>query len=106
MPNWLPWACVLSLALLAGCGERNTTPVTVRPPVPPGKGVIAGTVTLASKPPVMREVPNSACHPGGPPVREESVVADDEGRLANVVVYLKDGPPVDVPAGGLVVLDQ
>ena len=55
----------------------------------------------------MREIPNSACHPGGPLVREESVVVDDGGRLANVVVYLKDGPPVrradgDAPA----VLDQ
>lgn len=67
--------------------------------------MIAGTVTLAGKVPEMREIPNSACHPGGSLVREEMVVADDAGHLANVVVYVKDGPPVDVPAAP-VILDQ
>jgi hypothetical protein len=102
-------AVVLLLGLIgAGCdrGSGTTSAPASRPTVPAGKGVIAGTVVLAGRAPEMREIPNSACHPGGPLVREESVVVDDGGRLANVVVYLKDGPPVDVPMAPPAVLDQ
>jgi len=101
---------VLVLGLIGtGCdrGGGKTSAPASRPTVAAGTGVIAGTVVLAGRAPEMREIPNSACHPGGPLVREESVVVDDGGnRLANVVVYLKDGPPVDMPAGSPVVLDQ
>jgi plastocyanin len=99
---------LLSGVATAGC-DRGNGASSVAPPratVPAGKGVIVGTVVLAGRAPEMREIPNSACHPGGPLVREESVVADDSGRLANVVVYLRDGPPVDVPMAAPAVLDQ
>jgi plastocyanin len=103
-------AVLLPAVIVAGCDRGNGNGASLvaqsRPAVPAGAGVIAGTVELAGKAPEMREIPNSACHPGGPLVRDESVVADDGGRLANVVVYLKDGPPVDVPAAGPAVLDQ
>src|SRR4051812_47914229 len=99
------WALCLTpamLAILAGCDDGKGVAPPARPPVRPGKGVIVGTVTLAGPVPVMRELGAGPCHPGAGTisVKDESVVADDAGRLANVVVYVKDGPPVDVPAGG------
>jgi len=101
-------SCLLGL-LAGGCDRGNaaSSAPPPRPAVPAGTGVIAGTVVLAGTAPEMREIPNSACHPSAPLVREESVVVDDGNHLANVVVYLKDGPPVDVPAAAPpVVLDQ
>lgn len=97
----------LLAGLLVGC-DRHADAPPPRPTVPAGKGVIAGTVTLAGPIPAMREIASGPCHPGGgkASVTDESVVADDAGRLANVVVYVKDGPPVDVPAGAAVELDQ
>lgn len=62
---------------------------------------------LAGKPPVMATIPNKPCHPGAPPLKEQRVVTDGSGHLANVVVYLEDAPAA-APAAGLppVVLDQ
>jgi len=97
----------LPAMLVAGCDRGNVASApAARPAVPAGKGVIEGTVVLAGRAPEMREIPNSACRPGGPLVREESVVVDDGNHLANVVVYLKDGPPVDVPTVPPAGLDQ
>jgi hypothetical protein len=53
----------------------------------------------------MRDIPNSACHPGGSLVKDESIVTDAAGHLANAIVYLKDGPPIDLPAEP-VLIDQ
>jgi plastocyanin len=36
---------------------------------------------------------------------DESLTVDSGGGLQNVIVYVKDGPPVDVPSG-VVVMDQ
>jgi len=36
---------------------------------------------------------------------DESLAVDDGGGLRNVIVYVKDGPPVDVPSSA-VVMDQ
>ena len=100
----MPSALALVVLALAGCSGEDPAPAP-RPPVPPGNGVITGTVTLSGKVSEMREIPNSSCHGGGANVREETIVSDAAGRLANVVVYLKDGPPVSVPAKP-VLLDQ
>lgn len=93
----------IAVMVLAGCSEPPAPPA--RPSVPAGKGVIVGTVTLAGPAPVMREIPNSACHAGGALLKDETVVADGAGRLANVVVAIENGPNVDVPSEP-VVLDQ
>ena len=52
-----------------------------------------GTVTLRGTPPEMREIANQPCHRGATPFREETVVADERGRVANVVVFLREAPP-------------
>jgi plastocyanin len=91
-------ACGL-LALLAapGCGGESGSPKTAKPraagpSAAGGVGIIRGTVSLKGEPPVMREIANQPCHAGAMPLREETVVADDQGRLANVVVFLREAP--------------
>jgi plastocyanin len=65
-------------------------------------------VSLKGEPPVMAEIPNQPCHAGATPIREETVVADEQGRLANVVVFLVEAPKAasDAPTPPAVELDQ
>lgn len=94
--------CVALVAMLAsGCGDEparrdaraNATPRAAGPSPAGGVGSIRGTVSLRGEPPIMREIANQPCHPGATPIREETVVADDRGNLANVVVFLREAPP-------------
>ena len=107
---------VLAMAvMIAGCKDDSSSntpaesgkPRAAGPSAAGGVGTIRGTVTLRGEPPVMAEIANQPCHPGATPIREETVVADDQGRLANVVVFLREAPkaagPTTKPAA---VLDQ
>jgi plastocyanin len=77
----------------AGCGRDDTAkPQAAGPSATGGVGQIRGTVSLKGTPPVMKEIPNHPCHPGATPIKEETVVADAQGHLANVVVFLKEAP--------------
>ena len=88
---------------LAGCGEEQdpvapepgptTTRAAAGPSATGGAGSIRGTVSLVGRPPEMRVIENKPCHPGATPIREETVVADADGRLANVVAFLREAPP-------------
>jgi hypothetical protein len=95
------WALVAIAALAIGCKEGSATskpagasetPRAAGPSAAGGKGVIRGVVSLKGEPPEMREIPNQPCHAGAPPLHEETVVADDHGHLANVVVFLREAP--------------
>ncbi len=93
-----------AVALLggAGCGAgaENAKPAKPRaagPSASGGVGVIRGTVSLKGEAPEMREIPNQPCHAGATPAREETVVADEQGRLANVVVFVREAPAANVP---------
>ncbi len=94
---------------LGGCGEeQDDGPPPVRPTTTApagtaaagalgpsaggGKGTIRGTVSLVGAAPEMRVIENKPCHPGATPIREETVVLSAEGRLANVVVFLREAP--------------
>lgn len=118
MPSSRPLvATLLVLALAAaGCDDRTnglapdagSLPRAAGPAPAGGKGTIRGAVSLVGQPPEMQEIANDACHAGATPIREESVVADDQGRLANVVVFLREAP-APAPGGPLpppAVLDQ
>src|SRR5688572_19342104 len=91
-------AVFVTVAGLCGCGEDRSTagngakPRASGPSASGGVGSIRGTVSLRGEPPEMREIDNRACHAGATPLREESVVADEKGRLANVVVFLREAP--------------
>jgi plastocyanin len=105
---------VLFAVVACGCGEErgkrsetNAKPRAAGPSAAGGIGSIRGTVSLRGQPPVMQDIPNQPCHAGATPVKDESVVADDGGRLANVVVFFREAPSGSAPSGGAAVeLDQ
>ena len=93
-------ACAVGTWVLAGCDDRpkksgaaaDKKPRAAGPSAAGGFGKISGRVTLRGQPPAMRELNPGSCHPGAPPVYDESIVVDDAGRLANVVVFLREAP--------------
>lgn len=92
----------IALACMIGCDDGSRTgnvdpggtPRAAGPSAGGGRGTVRGTVTLVGEPPEMQEIANDSCHKGATPIREETVVADDRGRLANVVVFLREAPAV------------
>ena len=81
-------------------------------PVSGPTGSIAGTVTLTGKPPAKVEIDTSmdpACGLSHTPLSTEQYVVNN-GKIANVFVYVKSGPPAAMnaaPASSApVVLDQ
>jgi plastocyanin len=89
-----------------GHGGDASKPRAAGPSAAGGIATVRGTVSLGGEPPEMREIDNRACHPGATPLREETVVADGRGRLANVVVFLREAPPASKTASQPVELDQ
>jgi plastocyanin len=96
-------AVFISLGIL-GCekSDERRSPDAVKPRAAGpsaggGFGTVRGTVSLRGEPPIMREIANQPCHPGATPLREETVVADEKGRLANVVVFLHEAPTTPSP---------
>lgn len=91
----------VGVATLAGCGDEPETgaPDTGGTPRASGSsasggiGTIRGTASLVGEPPEMQEIANEPCHAGATPLREETVIADERGRLMNVVVFLREAPP-------------
>jgi plastocyanin len=103
-------AIVIASLSLHGCNEERATqadkPRVSGPSAAGGIGSIRGTVSLRGKPPEMREIDNRACHAGATPLREETVVADEKGRLANVVVFLREAPTATAPLPAPLEFDQ
>jgi hypothetical protein len=100
--------CKEGSAAKAGGGEA-AKPRAAGPSAAGGKGVIRGVVLLKGEPPEMREIANQPCHAGATPLREETVVADDHGHLANVIVFLREAPkasPSSNESPAPAVLDQ
>lgn len=102
--GWLATLALLTVCA-TGCDRGETAIAPPRPVVPAGPGVLTGTVRLLGPVPKRQVLTTADCHTGGPPITDESVVADDAGRLKNVVVYVKDGPPIAAPAP-TAVMDQ
>lgn len=106
--SFLSWILAGFLIALAGCdrtASKHAAPPTTGP-VRSGTGVIRGIVALAGKAPEMAMIPNQPCHAGAPPLHEETVVADSEGHLQNVIVYLENPPPAPRASPAAVSLDQ
>jgi plastocyanin len=94
------------LALVAGCEKRDRNRVSSRPAPVFGSGTIRGTVKFIGTPPPREEFPNKPCHPGAGPLKDETVVVNDDGTLANVFVYLADAPASDGSSREPALLDQ
>jgi plastocyanin len=94
---WCGTLAVVIAFAVASCSakpsrESRATLATVDPST---AGSITGTVTLDGVPPVFKPIDmsqSSACVQANPkPVVPPIVVVGDQGALANVVVYVKDG---------------
>ena len=95
---------LLLLALLVtSCDRQAEKQVVSRPVVPAGPGIVDGFVHFNAPPPPTKIVGGDCC-PGVPPAVDESIVVD-HGNLANVVVFVENGPNVD-GVGPTITVDQ
>jgi plastocyanin len=94
------------------CDRKETSSASGSPAAPPraqtvfGSGTIRGTVKFMGTPPPREEIPNKPCHAGAGPLKDETVVVNDDGTLANVFVYLANVPPSDGSKREPALLDQ
>ncbi len=100
----MPTLLVLVCLTLTSCDSKPRTPVA--PPIVWGNGSVTGTIRLIGTPPTMRDIPNRPCHAGAPPLKEENVVVDSSGGLANVFVSIEGVPAGDCSALPAATLDQ
>jgi plastocyanin len=99
---------VVTVLLITGCG-RDTNESPAAPPrveTKFGSGTIRGTVKFVGKAPDRATIANQPCHAGAESFKEETVVVNDNGTLANVFVYLADAPASDGSKNEPAVLDQ
>jgi hypothetical protein len=79
----------------SGCGNGGEAPAPTATVDPATAGSISGTVTLDGAPPAVKPIDMSAspaCVQANPtPVAPPIVVTGENGALANVVVYVKEG---------------
>ncbi len=122
--RWLAIALFAGAMASTGCKKENsapasepastgaTVPSVPRAAVPVGEGSVSGTVTFEGKPPAKILIdttmdPACAMASSAPVYTEQYAVKD--GKLANVFVYVKSGPPAAMQTGVVaapVVLDQ
>src|ERR1700679_2122132 len=103
--NWknpLAVTFLASMILMAtGCGKKSPASQLPPPTGVMGTGVVAGQVSLKGKAPAPSKISmdaDPACQAQHPnPVYDESVVADAQGDLANVLVYVQTGAAVYAP---------
>ena len=86
-----------SITLLAmGCGRSSDAPAPAVT-VPVGTGIVRGVVRFVGTPPAVKVIGGDCC-PGSTPVLDESMGVNGDGTLRNVVVYIKNGPNLALPA--------
>jgi hypothetical protein len=108
------WVCVVLATFVVACDSRSGSKADGSAasssrdlPKPVfGTGTIRGKVLFAGKPPERKDIPNVPCHDGAPPLKEETVVVNDNGTLANVFVSLSGVPASDGSDRSPVLLDQ
>jgi plastocyanin len=94
------------------CDEEKVSTANRSPVAPPrvepvyGSGTVRGSVQFVGAPPQMATIENKPCHADAKPLKEETVVVNDNGTLANVFVYLADAPPSDGSSREPALLDQ
>lgn len=72
-----------------------------------GPGVVEGKVSITNAPPLLPPLKNEPCCEGAPAtVPDESVVVNENGTLANVLVYVQGGPKADGSDMETALLDQ
>ncbi|HEV7301211.1 MAG TPA: carboxypeptidase regulatory-like domain-containing protein [Tepidisphaeraceae bacterium] len=96
--------------LIGGCGEstssQSESAASALPKVAAGTATVRGAVKFTGTPPVMKEIANQPCHGTAKPMKEESVVLNDNGTLANVIVSLSGVSADPLPRSTPPALDQ
>jgi plastocyanin len=95
------------LATVATClvaCDKNEKPSRPKPAF--GTGTIRGVVRFVGAPPRQADIPNQPCHEGAGPLKEETVVVNKDGTLANVFVSLAGAPASDGSDREPALLDQ
>src|SRR5207249_3658306 len=102
------YLCASVVLFCANACDQSTPAAPIKLPPPTfGPGVIRGTVTLAGPRPAIQRIHNMPCCADSPEfINDETVVADDHGHLANVVVFLTGIPASDGSSAPPVLLDQ
>jgi len=101
-------AIAMLLMCLSGACDQSTPASPVKLPPPTfGPGILRGTVTLAGPRPAVQKIHNMPCCADSPEfINDETVVVDDHGRLANVVVFLTGISASDGSSATPALLDQ
>jgi plastocyanin len=102
------------LVVAVGCDDgatsrdatRRRTAATTQAAAATGNGIVRGIVSFKGTAPEGEEIAAGKCHASSPATTASPVVVSAAGRLKDVVVYVKDAAPADVPMPGPAVLDQ
>jgi len=109
---WISLLVVIGIGCATGCESRTGTSASGSPAAPSrvkpvyGSGSILGVVKFIGTPPPRESISNQPCHAGAAPLKDETVVVNSDGTLANVFVYLADAPESDGSDRPAAVLDQ
>ena len=95
---------VLMIACAIGCDEKKVAPARPKPVF--GTGTIRGVVKFTGTPPPRAAIANQPCHEGAPELKDETVIVNDNGTLANTFVYLEGVPASDGSDRAPALLDQ
>ncbi|MEO6436031.1 MAG: hypothetical protein ABIP55_09745, partial [Tepidisphaeraceae bacterium] len=68
--------------------------------------MIKGSIKFIGTPPARAAIANEPCHAAASPLKDETVVVNDNATLANVFVYLADAPASDGSSREPALLDQ
>jgi plastocyanin len=96
---------MVGILVLTSCDRAETNSGTSSLPAS-GRAAVNGVVRFLGTPPPMKVIENRPCHPAAPPLKEETVVVNPDGTLANVFVFIETAGAIDgrdIPA---VTLDQ
>jgi len=97
---------MVAAALVACDSREDSTAAPPRGQPVYGSGAVKGSVKFIGTPPVMADIANQPCHAEAGPLKEETVVVNENGTLANVFVYLADVPASDGSSREPALLDQ
>ncbi len=93
--------CAMFISCLLGLGcDQSSTATSSGEKVPAGSikgpGVVKGKIVFKGTAPVLPALKNEPCCDGAPAtLKDESVIVNSNGTLANVVVYIQGGPKAD-----------
>ena len=109
---WISLLVVIGIGCATGCESKTGTSASGSPAAPSrvkpvyGSGSILGVVKFIGTPPPRESISNQPCHAGAAPLKDETVVVNSDGTLANVFVYLADAPASDGSDQPPALLDQ